>query len=255
MDKSDSQNTATERETALLTPAQREYLRGKKEFENDQSERDMRYKIRERVKNGLLDFELLADELEPRDRKQIFKDVRPAALRGDEHINVEEMPQIDELEGLVHTIAFLYLAARDADLPFEKAVELGITEANFERPFVPSEVEVSIDERVEFDYDEIFDKIERGERLDEIEYSAVKSLLLQDLERYVELCEGIDAGVEDKLDAEQEFTREGSLVVVGLVNGGHLRSDNSDYDFERLLDDEVIRDFGLDHPLRQPKLG
>ena len=252
MDKSDSQNTATNRENALLTRGQREYLRGEKEFENEQSERDIRYEIRERIKNGLLDFELLADELEPRDRKQIFKDVRPAALRGDEHVNVDEMPQMDEMEGLVHTVAFLYLAARDADLPFEKVIELGISEANFERPFVPSDVEVRIDERVEFDYDEIFGKIERGRRLGEIEYSAVKSLLLKDLERYVELCEEIDVDVSDKLDAGEELTREESLVVVGLVNSGNLDSSSSDYDLERLLDDEVVRDFGLHHPLSQP---
>jgi hypothetical protein len=254
MNGSDSQNKDTERErkTALLTRRQREYLRSEKEFESGQSERDMRYKIRERIKNGLLDFELLADELEPRDRKQIFKDVRTAALRGDEHVNVDEMPQRDEVEGLVHTVAFLYLAARDADLPFEKVIELGISEANFERPFVPSDVEVRIDERVEFDYDEIFGKIERGERISEIEYSAVKSLLLKDLERYVELCEWIDLNVSDKFDAGEELTREESLVVVGLVNGGDLDSDASNYDFETLLDDEVMRDFGLYHPLSQP---
>jgi len=252
MDKSDSQNTATERKNALLTQGQREYLRGEKEFKNEQSERDIRYEIRERIKDGLLDFELLADELEPRDRKQIFKDVRPAALRGDEHVNVDEMPQRDEMEGLVHTVAFLYLAARDADLPFEKVVELGISEANFERPFVPSDVEVRIDERVEFDYEEIFDKVERGERLSEIEYSAVKSLLLKDLERYVELCGGTDVDLRGKLDAGEELTREESLVAVGLVNGGNLESDASDYNFENPLDEEVVRDFGLYHPLSQP---
>ena len=60
-----SQEETTERSVGILTEGQREYLRGDKEFEHAQSERDMRYKIRERIKNALLDFEILVEHLEP----------------------------------------------------------------------------------------------------------------------------------------------------------------------------------------------
>jgi len=71
------------------------------------------------------------------------------------------MPEMEGLEGLVHTLdtlSFRDSAADDADVPFEKAVELGVSEAVFEGPFTPRSLDVKIDERVELDYDEILQR-------------------------------------------------------------------------------------------------
>lgn len=63
------------RDRGILSPADREYLHGRKEDLTEQSKRDTRYRIRKRVENGIYDMALLAKNLDPDDRKQIFKKI------------------------------------------------------------------------------------------------------------------------------------------------------------------------------------
>lgn len=231
-----SQDTDTERGAGILTEGQREYLRGNKEFEHAQSERDVRYKIRERLKNALIDFEILAKNLEPRDREQLFKDMRPVGLRGDRRIDEEEIPREDELAGLVHAVAFLYKASKDADVPFERMVELGVREAKKGGRFSPRKVNVTIEEETELDYESIFDKIEKDEPLTEFESIAVSALVADDFETYVDLCRNADVDVKEKLESGNPLSVAESYVLIGLLSE---EDEYRKYDLNELVHEDV----------------
>jgi hypothetical protein len=67
-----SESDAHPRPRGILTPTDREFLRGDTEDYSKQQKRDRRRKIRERVYHALLDFALLWMFLEPRDVALIF---------------------------------------------------------------------------------------------------------------------------------------------------------------------------------------
>jgi len=94
----------------------------------------------------LLDFGLLVEELEPRDRKQIFKDIRSAPERGDSHFTADELAREESIRGVIDALSFLYLGADDVDMPFDEAVEFGIERAKQNTLFVYEDVSVRIDE-------------------------------------------------------------------------------------------------------------
>lgn len=59
----------------ILTEADRDFLHGEKEELTEQSKRDTRYRIRKRLKNGILDLGVLSAHLEDKDRKRVFEDL------------------------------------------------------------------------------------------------------------------------------------------------------------------------------------
>lgn len=63
-----------ERGRGGLTKADREYLRGKKEYEHPETELHRKSNIRDRVRNSLRDFQLLLEELDQEERQKIFSD-------------------------------------------------------------------------------------------------------------------------------------------------------------------------------------
>lgn len=231
----------------LLTPDQRAFLRGEKEYEHEQSETDMRYKIRTRVRRALFDFVLLVEELEPHDRKQLLKDLRAAPLRDDDEHLADEAFREEESTALIYTIAFLYQAANDVEFEFEKLVELGVVAAHNEDPtelFTGRSVSVTIDEHLEYDFERIRPKIETGEALTRAEYLAMMQLLLTDLPEFIEVCEQTDVDIEAKIEAGETLTIGESLVAVGQYMGQMGR-----FDGDRLrehLHERVRTEIGLD---------
>ena len=106
------------RPNALLTDAQRRYLRGNGEY-SPGHERKKRGEIRERIRNSLLDFTLLTWRLEDRDREQVFGPLRETPDgEGYEHQGsghrVETFEQGELLSGLHNALGFLYRATEDA---------------------------------------------------------------------------------------------------------------------------------------------
>ncbi len=107
-----------DRPNALLTDAQRRYLRDGGDVSPEYA-RKLRGDIRERVRNSLLDFTLLMWRLEDRDREQIFGPLRETPDgEGYEHQGsghrVETFEQGELLDGLHNALGFLYRATEDA---------------------------------------------------------------------------------------------------------------------------------------------
>jgi hypothetical protein len=64
-----------DRGSAALTPAQREYLRGESDIENNSSrERAIRARLRERLRYSILDLALVQNSIEPDDLEGAFED-------------------------------------------------------------------------------------------------------------------------------------------------------------------------------------
>lgn len=106
-----------ERPRGILTPADRAYLLGEREYDRTQTERNVRARIRDRVEAATYDFETLVEGLDDRDRRLVFEE-RFGAEGGAE-----------AFDALVSAVAFLYLAVGDTDLDFETVLAEGINVA------------------------------------------------------------------------------------------------------------------------------
>lgn len=233
-----------DRDPAILTPDQRQYLRGKKDYSDD-VESNRRYEIRKRVRDSLFDFALLQEEMELRDRVQIFKDIRPPAIRNDKEFS-EEAYREEELGAFVQTLAFLYLGSDDAGIPFEKAVEQALIVAqsgDTYNPFVPRSVDVTIDEEREINIERLFQKIEAGEPLGEFEYFGLLRTALSDPVAFNSTADHAKVDIEEKLENGDSLSRDESLVAVGKVSAQSI--DSQEYDLLELMHDEVVSHFGL----------
>jgi len=150
MDESD------ERPRGVLSPADRRFLRGEADLQSDQSAYDARYRIRQRVRNALLDFSLLFESLDDRDREQVFD--------GDDELTA----------AIVDAVAFLYLGAANAAPPREMLFTEGLQRAERRRaggrPTAHVEVGAADRDRLE----EIVETIESG-RLHELSESELRA--------------------------------------------------------------------------------
>lgn len=109
--------TRAKRGRGILSEADRAYLRGEKQYASEQSERNARARIRDRLFDGVRDFELLVEALSERDRKLVFEK-RFADLEG-----------AAGFDALVSWLAFGYLAVGDTDLAFEDVLHEAVNVA------------------------------------------------------------------------------------------------------------------------------
>lgn len=130
-----------DRDRGILSTADREYLRGEREFGSEQAERNARARVRDRVYEALLDFELLVEHLSERDRELVFADRVTEGGRG--------------ATALLSAVAFLYRGVGDTDVPFETVLAEGISLA-----------EADDDRSVTVDFELTFDAL-RADRLRE----------------------------------------------------------------------------------------
>lgn len=117
-----------DRDSGLLTKKDRAYLLGETEYEDDQQERNRRQYIRDRVRNGVMDFALLF-RLERRDREQIFRSLnQTAAVNSSE--DAKEFQHM--LEGLKAMLWISYFASFTSNVSFNEILEEGIGKAERE---------------------------------------------------------------------------------------------------------------------------
>ncbi|MCU4751090.1 hypothetical protein OB919_03690 [Halobacteria archaeon AArc-curdl1] len=93
-----------DRQRGMLTPADRAFLLGEREMSHDQSRRNAEARIRQRVTDTVLDFDLLLHTLSDKDRAQVFDDVHT------------DDAFLDALKAM---IAFTYIGTKEQGFAFE----------------------------------------------------------------------------------------------------------------------------------------
>jgi len=140
-----------ERDRGVLSSADRDYLRGRADLGSVQSERNARARIRDRLFDATLDFELLVEQLSARDRELVYGK-RFDALDG-----------ADAFDALVSLLAFTYQAVDETDLDFATVLAEGINVAE-----ATNERAATVDFDVTYQSlsaEQLRHKLERGESL------------------------------------------------------------------------------------------
>lgn len=175
-----------ERDRGILSPADRAFLRGESDLSSVQSERNARGRVRDRVYDGLLDFELLVERLSERDRRLVFEK-RFGSMAGTE-----------AFDALVAALAFVYRGVDDTDLDFEDVLREAVNVA-----------EAADDRAATVDLDltyhsltvpELRRKLDRGESLSLTELAFLQSseeVSLRELARYFEDADAARRGIDD----------------------------------------------------------
>jgi len=150
--------TPEDRPRGILSPTDREYLCGLKEYAQPQTDANRRQEIRERVKNGLKDFALLWLLLERSEREKIFEDL------GEE--------ETDEL--IESMISFAYLGFDRDKARMEERIQHGLLGAeNVDKPFRSAgratDVDVSIDIEYNPDIEKLYERFENERELTDAE--------------------------------------------------------------------------------------
>lgn len=155
-----------ERPRGILSPADRRFLRGEADLRSDQSAYDARYRIRQRLRDALLDFSLLFESLDDRDRTQVFED--------------------EDLAGaIVDAVAFLYQGAGEGDRPREVLFTEGLQRAERRRTGGQPTAHVEVATVDGDELERIVESVEAGRfhELSESELRAFAHLCGEDCER------------------------------------------------------------------------
>lgn len=129
------------RPRGMLTPKDRELLRGEIEYKHQQQYSNRRRDIRERIANGLLDFNAIQYSLQDKDRKLIFQD--PATAAG---VDDPLLP-----ESIRSMFYWTYLGLREQNYDFEGLLVEAIEQA--EEDFALKYWGESVEATVRFDID------------------------------------------------------------------------------------------------------
>jgi succinate dehydrogenase flavin-adding protein (antitoxin of CptAB toxin-antitoxin module) len=181
-----------DRGRGILTPSDREFLLGRKTDYTDHSRKQKRNRIRRRLRNAILDFSILFEHLEPRDRETVFDP-------DDEHRDVYT-------QGITDMLAFLHLGTMGYHTPFKHMLSRGVNKA--EQELTDSDyrmvtVEFNVDPVGRINVDEVVDKLAEDEfeeltdeelrafvRLlgesDEFESTAVRSEMKAQMDEFVQ---------------------------------------------------------------------
>ena len=162
------------RKPGLLTYDDREYLLGEKDME-DVSEAQLRQRLRDRIRNGLLDFGLLLYLLEERDMNTIGSSIQGSRRK----VGNSEM-----YRGSEYTIGFIYyLIAEHSSASFEDVLEDAVEEAGVRRSEAVTEGQYRYPEATanvdvtwrttEADPEKSLEKLRDGEYLNDHEIAAL----------------------------------------------------------------------------------
>lgn len=205
--------SSIDRPRGILTPADREFLLGLKDYNHKQQYSNRRKDIRERTANGLLDFSLLQYSLRDRDRKRIFQN--PA-----EEAGVEEVQFQDSIQSMLY---WTYLGLKEQQYDFEGLLVRAIEEAenDFARKYLGETVEISVNFDVDVSrsqgIDTLINQIESG--------GPVPANRLYDL---LQLSKGVPIDIDDLNTLRVRFKSgypEGEKAVLETLFSEYLGSD------------------------------
>ncbi|WP_411966065.1 hypothetical protein [Haloferax sp. YSMS24] len=161
---------SADRGRGILTPSDREFLLERKTDYTEHSKKQKRNRIRRRLRNAILDFSILFESLEDRDRETVF--------------NPDAEDREAYTKGITDMLAFLHLGTMGYYTPFKDMLAEGVNKA--EQELAGSDYRmVTVDFNVEpvgqIDVDEVIDKLEFGEfeRLSDEELQAFVRLLAE----------------------------------------------------------------------------
>ena len=145
-----------DRDRGILTPSDREFLLGRKTDYTEHSKKQKRNRIRRRIRNAILDFPIIFDHLDDRDRETVF--------------DPEDDERAAYTQGIVDMLAFLHLGTMGYSTPFKDMLARGV--AKGEQELASSDyrmvnVYFNVDPVGRIDADEVIDKLEDGQ-FDEI---------------------------------------------------------------------------------------
>lgn len=145
-DDSDPIFTPEDRPRGILSSTDREYLCGLKEYAQPQTDANRRQAIRERVVNGLKDFQLLGQLLEPAEREKVF-----------DELGSEETDDV-----LSAMFAFAYLGLGGDQSRLNTCIEHGILQGeNVNKLFQSSGRAANVDVSISVDYNPDVEKLNR----------------------------------------------------------------------------------------------
>jgi hypothetical protein len=194
----DSLAYAADRDRGILTPSDREFLLGRKTDYTEHSKKQKRNRIRRRLRNAILDFTILFDHLEDRDRETVF--------------NPEDEAREAYTQGIVDMLGFLHLGTMGYYVPFKDMLGQGVNRA--EQKLAGSDyrmvtVDFNVDPVGQIDVDEVVDKLE-SERFDEVTDEELRAFvrLMTESEAFSpgEMRSGMKEQMPDFLDAVSEAT-------------------------------------------------
>lgn len=145
-----------DRDRGILTPSDREFLLGRKTDYTDHSKKQKRNRIRRRIRNAILDFTIVFEHLDDRDRETVF--------------DPEDEERDAYTRGIVDMLALLHLGTMGYSTPFKDMLAQGVYKAEQElagSDYRMVNVYFNVDPVGQIDVDEVIDKLERG-RFDEI---------------------------------------------------------------------------------------
>jgi succinate dehydrogenase flavin-adding protein (antitoxin of CptAB toxin-antitoxin module) len=147
---------SADRSRGILTPSDREFLLGRKTDYTEHSRKQKRNRIRQRVRNAILDFTILFDYLEERDRELVF--------------NPDDEHREEYTRGITNMLAFLHLGTMGYYTPFKHMLAQGVNRAEQElagSDYRMVSVEFNVDPVGNIDVDTVLEKLE-AERFEEI---------------------------------------------------------------------------------------
>ncbi|RKD98354.1 hypothetical protein [Halopiger aswanensis] len=148
-------NTDIDRDRGVLSPADRAYLLGEREMSHDQSKRNAEARIRNRIRAGVLDFDLFLHTLPEKDRRQVFEGV---ATGEDEELRA----------GLRSMLAFAYLGLEERGVDFAAVLEPAVRSceeylAATDDEAVSVDVTFDVETTVESSLSDVVARLEAGE--------------------------------------------------------------------------------------------
>lgn len=182
-----------DRPRGILTPTDRDFLLGRKTDYTDHSKKQKRNRIRRRLQNAILDFSILFECLERRDRNIVFDpddDDREALTRG-----------------ITDALAFFHLGTMGYYTPFKDMLSEGVGKA--EQRLAGSSYRMV---NVEFNVDPV-GRIDTDELIEKIENEAFDRITDEELRAFVRLLTMSDefspAEARERIeDSVDEFARE-----------------------------------------------
>ncbi len=199
-----------ERPRGILTPSDRDFLLGRKTDYTEHSKKQKRNRIRRRVRNAVLDFSILYECLEDRDRRTVF--------------DPDDADRDAYTRGITDMLAFLHLGTMGYVTPFKDMLSEGV--AKSEQRLAGSDyrmvtVEFNVEPVGRIDVDEVIAKIEADEfeRITDEELRAFVRLLSMSGELSPEDArEGIKERVDEFVTALHESEEERDRAVEELRN-------------------------------------